>query len=57
VLALNVPLRQSLRGVPEEAMRRARRAGAEAAARYGHADGHVRFTGHGYYATASRSAH
>jgi len=57
VLALNIPLRQSLRGVPEEAMLRSRRAGAEAAARYAHADGHVRFAGHGYYATASRPAH
>jgi enediyne biosynthesis protein CalE5 len=57
VLALNIPLRQSLHGVPAESMHRARRAGAEAAARYAQADGHVRFPGHGYYATASRPAH
>jgi SAM-dependent methyltransferase len=57
VLALNVPLRQSLRGVPVESLQRAQKAGAKAAARHADADGHVRFSGHGYYATASRPAH
>jgi SAM-dependent methyltransferase len=54
LLALNVPLRQHLAGVSEERIRQARRAGADAAAQYTQADGHIRFTGHYYYATATR---
>ncbi|HEX6676902.1 MAG TPA: methyltransferase domain-containing protein [Actinomycetes bacterium] len=56
VLALNVPLRQQLAGVPEERVRAARHAATELAAEYVEADGHARFPGHGYYATATRPA-
>ncbi len=53
VLALNMPLRQLLAGVSDERIREARRAATDAAAEYVQEDGHVRFLGHGYYATAA----
>lgn len=56
VLALNLPLRQQLAGVPDERIGAARRAATEVAADYVEVDGHVRFPGHGYYATAARAA-
>jgi len=56
VLALNVPLRQHLAGVPDERIRQARRAAVQAAASSVHPDGHVRFGGHYYYAIATRPA-
>jgi SAM-dependent methyltransferase len=56
LLALNVPLRQHLADAPSERIRHARRAAVEAAASSVHADGHVRFAGHYYYATATRPA-
>ncbi len=54
VLALNLPLRHLLAGVPGERIREARRAATDAAAEYVDEDGHVRFPGYGYYATAAR---
>jgi SAM-dependent methyltransferase len=57
LLALNVPLRQLLSGVPEERIRQARHAATEAAQRQADPDGHIRFLGHYYYATAIRTAH
>lgn len=57
LLALNVPLRQHLAGVPNDRIRRARRAAIDAAAPYLQSDGHIRFAGHYYYATAARPAH
>lgn len=54
LLALNIPLRQQLAGVPHERIRKARRAATEVASTYVEDDGHVRFPGHGYYATAAR---
>jgi SAM-dependent methyltransferase len=54
VLALNLPLRQLIVGVPDERIRQARRAAVEASAPYTGADGRVRFPGLGYYATATR---
>ena len=57
LLALNVPLRQLLSGLPQERIDHARHAAAEAAQRYADPDGHIRFLGHYYYATAIRSAH
>ena len=54
--ALNLPLRQLLAGVPDERIRAARRAATAASAEFLEGDGHVRFPGHGYYATATRPA-
>ena len=54
LLALNVPLRQRLASVPEERIQETRRATAAATAPWLQDDGHVRFAGHGYYATAAR---
>jgi hypothetical protein len=54
VLALNLPLRQLLAGVPDERVRQARCAATNAAAAYLGGDGHIRFPGHGYYAAATR---
>jgi SAM-dependent methyltransferase len=56
VLALNMPLRQLLAGVPDERIGEARRAARSVAASYLEDDGHVRFPGHCYYATATRPA-
>ncbi|MHA6631751.1 class I SAM-dependent methyltransferase [Pseudonocardia sichuanensis] len=56
LLALNVPLRQHLGGLPAEREREVRRAATAAADPWVHDDGHVRFTTHGYYATATRPA-
>ena len=55
-VALNLPLRQLLAGVPDERIRAARRAATAASAEFLEGDGHVRFPGHGYYATATRPA-
>jgi enediyne biosynthesis protein CalE5 len=57
VLTLNVPLRQQLVGVSRQRIQDARGAVADAAAEHLEADGHLRFTGLGYYATAARPAH
>jgi SAM-dependent methyltransferase len=57
LLALNVPLRQHLAGVPEERIQETRRSSAAATAPWVHDDGHIRFAGLGYYATAARPAH
>lgn len=54
LLALNVPLRLWLAGVPEGELASARSAAIGAMSRWVHDDGHVRFTGHAYYATAVR---
>jgi len=54
LLALNLPLRQQLAGVSEDRIREARRVAVQVAAAYVGEDGHVRFPGHGYYATATR---
>jgi SAM-dependent methyltransferase len=54
LLALNVPLRQHLAGVSDDRIREARRAAVDAAAPYLQSDGHIRFAGHYYYATAVR---
>jgi SAM-dependent methyltransferase len=54
LLALNVPLRQHLASVSDERIRHARRAAIDAAAPYLQSDGHIRFAGHYYYATAAR---
>jgi enediyne biosynthesis protein CalE5 len=56
LLALNVPLRQHLADVPAERIEHARQAAVAATAPWVQQDGHVRFTGLGYYATAQRSA-
>jgi enediyne biosynthesis protein CalE5 len=56
LLALNVPLRQQLRDVAPDRIRSAREAGVAAAAAYAEGDGHLRFPGYGYYATATRPA-
>lgn len=56
LLALNVPLRAHLAGVSEERIRTARRVAADATGPYRAADGHLRFDGYGYYATATRPA-
>jgi hypothetical protein len=56
VFALNLPPRQLLAGVPDERIRAARRAATAASAEFLEGDGHVRFPGHGYYATATRPA-
>lgn len=56
LLSLNVPLRHQLSEVPDERLREARRAGTAAAAEYTGTDGHVRFAGYGYYASATRPA-
>jgi SAM-dependent methyltransferase len=54
VLALNIPLRQHLAGVPAERIHEARRAGAEASQEFLNEDGHIRFAAYGYYASAAR---
>lgn len=56
LLALNMPLRQRLAGVSADDIGTARRAAADVVAAYVQEDGHVRFPGHGYYATAARPA-
>jgi enediyne biosynthesis protein CalE5 len=56
LLALNVPLRQHLAGVSEHQLREVRRTVAAVTRPWIHDDGHVRFTGYGYYATAARPA-
>lgn len=56
MLALNVPLRQHLAGAPEQRLQEVRRTVAAAAQPWVREDGHVRFTGYGYYATAVRPA-
>lgn len=57
LLALNVPLRLHLAGATEQRLREIRRAAATATRPWTHLDGHVRFPGYGYYATAVRPAH
>ncbi|HEV8561734.1 MAG TPA: methyltransferase domain-containing protein [Actinophytocola sp.] len=54
LLALNVPLRQHLAGVSDAALRDARHVAIAATTPWLRDDGHIRFTGHGYYATAVR---
>jgi SAM-dependent methyltransferase len=54
VLALMAPLHRQLAAAPAERQSAARRAAEEVAASLVHGDGHVRFPGHGYYATAHR---
>ncbi len=54
LLALNLPLRLHLAGVPEPEISRSRKAILDAMAPWVNDDGHVRFTAHGYYATAVR---
>ena len=54
LLALNVPLRQHLAGVPEDQLAQARATALAATTPWVRDDGHVRFTAHGYYATAIR---
>src|SRR5262249_55054992 len=48
LLALNVPLRHVLRGIPEQRIRQARQAAVAAAQRQADPDGHIRFPGHYY---------
>jgi SAM-dependent methyltransferase len=57
LLALNVPLRQHLADVTEQRLQEVRRETAAATEPWVQDDGHVRFTGYGYYATAIRPAH
>jgi SAM-dependent methyltransferase len=53
LLALNVPLRQHLADLPDQRIVQIRQAMKGAVAPWVHDDGHVRFTGLGYYATAT----
>ncbi len=57
LLALNVPLRQHLADVTEQRLQEVRRETAAATEPWVQDDGHVRFTGYGYYAMAIRPAH
>ncbi len=52
LLALNVPLRLHLAAVPDEALTTARSQAISSMSQWVQPDGHIRFTGHGYYATA-----
>jgi SAM-dependent methyltransferase len=54
LLALNVPLRLRLAGVPDDQLDATRATAIAAMAPWVRDDGHVRFPGHGYYATAVR---
>jgi hypothetical protein len=56
LLALNVPLRQHLAGVPEQRVRQIRQTTTAATTPWLHEDGHIRFAGHGYYVTGARPA-
>jgi hypothetical protein len=56
LLALNVPLRQHLAGVPEQRIQEIRQTTATATGPGVHDDGHIRFAGYGYYVTAARPA-
>lgn len=56
LLALNLPLRLHLAGVPEARIRGTRQAAIDAMRPWIQDDGHVRFTAYGYYAAASRPA-
>jgi SAM-dependent methyltransferase len=57
LLGLNVPLRQYLADVTEQRLQEVRRESAAATEPWVQDDGHVRFTGYGYYAAAIRPAH
>jgi SAM-dependent methyltransferase len=54
LLALNVPLRQHVADLTDQRIQQIRQIIALAVAPWLHNDGHVRFAGHGYYATAAR---
>jgi len=52
LLALNVPLRLHLATVPDDQLVAARSRAVSSMSQWVQPDDHVRFTGHGYYATA-----